>query len=349
MNTTLHPPVVVEIRRGDIVESTHRACACVVRSDNKLLMTLGDHNRMALLRSSAKPLQAAAMIKTGLIVEYNLNMSEIAIICGSHGGEPIHVDTVQALLAKADLGEDVLRCGTHPPLDASARRDLNDLGIPPTPLHHNCSGKHAGMLLTARMLGVDLKDYLDPDSEVQRGITSFIGEISEIEPYLIKLALDGCSAPVHALPMRSAALAFARLAEPYGLSAAASDALNSAAGAMRIHPEMVAASQDRICTELIRAGGEYELVAKGGAEGYYAVGWRDQESGLGIGLTVKVEDGAQRARDPLVIAILQKFNVLSEMLPDTLVKFSAQPIKNFGGWMVGEVKVLLDRAQFSTN
>ena len=336
------PPAVVEIRRGGLVESVHRAHACVVGSDGRLWLTIGDSNHVAYLRSSAKPLQAAAMIRMGLTAAYALERHEIAIICGSHGGESIHVETVQALLAKAGLDVKALQCGVQSPLDASVRRDLQGDGFEPTPLHHNCSGKHAGMLLTARLLNLDLAEYLDPASQVQQGITAFIGEVSAYNPGSIVIGRDGCSAPVHALPMRNAALAFARLVEPTGLTDAAASAMQTAARAMRAHPEMVAASRDRICTELIRAGGEFDLTAKGGAEGYYAVAWRDRESGLGMGLTVKVEDGAQRARDPLVLTLLQEFGVLPEPLPATLQQFSAKSIENFAGKVTGEVVAKLD-------
>lgn len=280
------------------------------------------------------------MVLSGAADHFNLTSREIAIISGSHGGERIHLETVLSILSKCDLAPEQLQCGVQFPLDSKAHAELISAGEQPTELHHNCSGKHAGMLATASHLGTSMDDYyLDPSHEIQQQITRLIGRLGEISQDDIRVGIDGCSAPVHALPMYSAALSFARLVDPAGLPADYSKAINTVTESMRLHPEMVAATRNRICTELIRAAGKTKLIAKAGAEGYYTAAWIDPASSVGIGLSVKIEDGSQRGRDPLVIAILQKFGVLPAELPEKLKPFASGDILNFRGIKVGEVVV----------
>ena len=335
-------PAVVEVHRGSLIESIHRAHVCVVDSDNEVLMALGNPDHVVYMRSSAKPLQAAAMVWQDVAERYELSDRQIAIIAGSHGGEPIHIETVVSILACAELKPEALQCGVHPPLDETALKQMRKTGIEPTVLHHNCSGKHAGMLLTALHLGENIDDYLNPESGVQKGIVEFLAMIADLAPGDIVLALDGCTAPVHALPMRNAALAFLRLIEPDGLPGNVQKALLKVANAMRAYPEMVGGNHQRICTDLLRTvDSRYEFVAKAGAEGYYAAGWRDPVSRKGFGMTLKLEDGAVRGRNPLIIAVLQRFGVLPVELPEILKPYASCPVTNYRGFQVGEIKVNL--------
>jgi L-asparaginase II len=333
---------VVEITRGDEVESSHRGYACVVDSDGKIIYAIGDSAHRTLLRSSAKPLQALAAVVSGATERFGIAQSELAVIAGSHGGEDRHIAAVASVLNKAALPPDSLQCGIHPPLDVESGEGLRRQGIPPSALHHNCSGKHCGMLISALALKASTEDYLDPAHPVQQLILELMAEFAGIGVADISLGMDGCSAPAHSMPMRSAALAFARLVEPDGLRSASARAAAEVYRAMLAHPEMVAASRNRICTALIRAGAAVGLTAKSGAEGYYAAGWRDPATGRGRGLTVKIEDGAQRARDPLVIAILGRFGVLPASLPPELKVFAASPILNHRRAPVGEARVCLE-------
>ena len=335
------PPVAVELTRGEIVESRHRAFACVATADGELLLTLGDPDFTTFLRSSAKPLQAVAAVASGAVDAFGLTERELAIIAGSHGGEAIHTGTVATLLAKGGLEIEMLQCGIQPPLDTRAREELAARREEPTALHHNCSGKHAGMLLTAKHLGLDIHEYLNPEHPVQKRITEVIARLGGAPAESIATGVDGCSAPVHAMPMRAAARAFARMVEPDGLTEDLRTAAKRVTAAMRAYPQMVAATRDRICTELMRAGEAVGLIAKAGAEGYYAAGWRDIKSGRGLGLAVKMEDGMQRGRDPLAIAILQRFGALPLELPGVLLPFAAGKIKNWRGLTVGEMRVIL--------
>ncbi|NQT33771.1 asparaginase [bacterium] len=342
MPDQITPPAVVEVHRGSLIESTHRAYVCVVDSDNKVLMTLGNPDHVTYMRSSAKPLQAAAMVWQNVAGRYELSDRQIAIIAGSHSGEPVHIETVLSILTTAELKPKALQCGVHPPFDESARKQMRETGIEPTVLHHNCSGKHAGMLLTALHLNENIDDYLNPESGVQKGIVEFLAMIADLEPADIVLALDGCNAPVHALPMRNAALTFSRLIEPDGLPEKVQQALLRVANTMRTYPEMIGANRQRICTDLLRTvNPKYEFVAKAGAEGYYAAGWRDPVTRKGFGMTIKMEDGAVRGRNPLIISVLQRFDVLPEELPEILKPYASCPVTNHRGFQIGEIKVNL--------
>lgn len=346
MNGHHHPPdfaapVLVELTRGDLVESIHRGRVCIARSNGEIVFSKGDADQPTFLRSSAKPFQAAAVVLSGAAEVIALTDPEIALLAGSHGGEAIHIEAVTSILAKAGLDARALQCGIHPPLDGEARLQLEHEGAAPTALHHNCSGKHAGMLITARHWGLPIDDYLRADHPVQQRIIALIAEIAGVSRFGVALGTDGCSAPAPALPLQAAAMAFARLVEPVGLEPELARALDRVACAMRAFPEMVAATQQRLCTELMRAGRDARVTAKAGAEGVYCVGWFDRSSGHALGLAVKMEDGGQRGRDPVVIGLLQRYGVLPEELSPTLQPMRAGTLQNWRGLTVGETRLRL--------
>jgi len=330
---------VVEFTRGGIVESRHRAFVCVVDSAGSVVYSRGDPDFVTFMRSSAKPLQALAVLTTGAADAFGFSDRDMAVISGSHGGEPVHIEQVASILSRIGLTAADLQCGVHPPLDEAARRNLAARHEKPSQLHHNCSGKHSGMLATARHMGEPLQDYLSPSGPTQERITRLIASAASVDPAEIVIGIDGCSAPVHGLSMRAAALAFARIIDPVAVSPEIAEALLRVGRSMRAHPAMVAAHKGRICTELMRAGREHELCAKAGAEGFYAVAWRDRQSRKGMGMTVKIEDGAQRARNPLVIALLQQFDILPSVLGNDLLDFAERPLVNYARRTVGSISV----------
>jgi len=338
---TIHPVIEVAFTRGSRVESLHRAHAAIVDSSGRLLHGYGEPHRVTYLRSSAKPFQAAAMIASGTADKCGFSAQEIAICCGSHGGEPVHQETVAAILNRIGLTSGALQCGIQTPLDAETAKHLLRSNKPPTVLHHNCSGKHSGMLAITRHLRQPVQSYLDPHSETQQRITAFIAEACGLSIDAIDIAIDGCSAPVHAIPLSALALGFARIVDGQGLSDEIAAALLRAGAAMRSHPEMVAATRNRICTELIRTGSGLEMVAKAGAESVYAAGWRDPVTRSGRGLALKVEDGAQRARDPVLIELLAHNNCFPTGLPEALAPFADRTIRNWAGLVTGEVVLML--------
>src|ERR671917_2399062 len=261
------PPVLVEVTRGDRVESVHRGSVVIAGPDGELIAAAGDSDQFIFLRSSAKPFQLAPFVASGRFDEYGLGPEALAIMAASHNGEDRHVRLIQEILRRAGLTSAVLQNQVHPPYDTeTAQRLLRD-GEKPTALRGNCSGKHAGMVLFAKASGWPIDSYWHPDHPVQRLALETISALSDVPIEEIATATDGCGVVCFGLPLRGLATAFARLADP---SAVADPPLRSALtrirDAMMAHPELVAGERRRVDTALMRAYPK-RIVSKGGAEG----------------------------------------------------------------------------------
>lgn len=204
---------LVEVTRGYEVECEHSGAIAVVDAVGHLVASVGQPTHATYVRSCAKPFQALAFVCSGAADHFGATEEELAVVCASHGGEPEHVALVESLLRKTGVRVGDLRCGVHPPLDKAARDALRASGGEASALHNNCSGKHVGMLATARYLDLPTADYLDPDHGVQLAILGILATLAGLEPDEIGISVDGCSAPVFYLPLRAFSLALARLAE----------------------------------------------------------------------------------------------------------------------------------------
>lgn len=320
-------PAIVELVRGGVVESRHRVHVVVADARGNVLHAAGDPSLVAFLRSAAKPFQAIPLVASGAADRFSLTPAELALAAGSHVGEPAHARAAEGMLAKGGLDASALRCGTHAPRSAHALV---------TPIHHNCSGKHAGMLLLQKHLGGDVARYLEPDSPAQARILDAVREVAGGEP---KLAIDGCGAPIFALPLAAIARMAARLAMPQGVPKETADALTRVARAVSQHPEMVggAGSFD---TDLIGAS-EDRLISKAGAEGVEIVA----DLATGVGLALKVEDGEKRAVAPMTVEALRQLAWLEGRAFEVLGDWWRPPVKNYQGRVVGEVKPVLALVQ----
>ena len=338
-NTDCAAPLV-EVWRGPIIESLHRGHLVAVDSYGKMVAELGAPDTVTFFRSSAKPFQAIPLITSGAADRFGFTDQEIAIACGSHSGEAIHVETVEAMLRKIGLGEDALKCGVHEPFSVEVTRELTRRQQPPSVLQNNCSGKHAGMLAVAKHLGAPIESYDAPSHPVQQLILQTVSKFSAIPADQIITGTDGCAAPVFGMAVRAMALMYARLVNPPAdFDAAVKTASRRIVEAMIQFPEMVGGSKDRLDTEMIRAGNS-RLISKIGAEGVYTVGvlpCADWPNGLGLAL--KVEDGDdRRARPPAVIEALRQLGVLSEGEITALATYAPTPITNRRGERVGEAR-----------
>jgi L-asparaginase II len=324
---------LLEVTRGGLVESLHRGAVAAVTPDGRLVTSVGGVDRVCFLRSAAKPHQVLPFVASGGADRVGVNEAEIALMAGSHGGETCHTEAVERILARVGLTMDALGCGAHAPYNENARRAL--AGSEPCALHNNCSGKHAGMLAAAVSAGHPTAGYLDPDHPVQRAILAAVSRFSDVPQGEIGVGVDGCSAPIFALPIRAQALMFARLVNPpEALGADDAAAAHRIAKAMVTHPEMVAATEGRIDTDLMRAA-EGRLVAKAGAEGVYALGifpCREYPDGLGVALKIEDGDPAGRARDPIVVEIVR------QLLGLELEAYARREIRNRAGALVGELR-----------
>jgi L-asparaginase II len=313
-------PVAVELWRGPAVESRHRVAVAVAESGGRLTAQVGDAEVPVFPRSAIKPIQAVPLVETGAADAFALGDAELALACASHAGEPVHTERVAAWLARIGLTERGLACGAHAPLDREAARELRRAGGVPTPVHNNCSGKHTGMLTTAVHLGEPTAGYLDPAHPVQRRIRAVFEELMGAP--LGEPGVDGCGVPSWPLPLDRLAVAMANLCER--------PAAKRLLVAMRAHPELVAGT-GRLDTALMRA--RPDLVAKGGAEGVHVAVVPDR----GLAVAVKAEDGAGRAADVALLAVLDRLVGGIVDHPD-LRAFAEPSIQNVAGRTVGAIR-----------
>jgi L-asparaginase II len=325
---------LVELTRGDVVESSHRGALAVVDAQGCLLAAAGNPHYVAYLRSSAKPFQALPTVDAGALDYFGLDDRALALMCASHHGTEEHVAVAQRILNAIGLGVDALRCGMHWPVDEPAGRRLAAAGLVPDARHNNCSGKHAGMLVLARFWGLDDLDYTRPAHPVQTAILARLAAIADLEPTAIPIAPDGCTVPAFALPLANAALAFARLIDP----AAPADCRRVVA-AMQTHPHIVS-GHGALDDTLMRAGAGV-IISKGGAEGYQGISIRTP-AGRSVGLALKIEDGNARAKGPVIVAVLEALGLVEPAVLARLEALRRPPIVNHRQQVVGEMRAVVD-------
>jgi L-asparaginase II len=334
-------PILVEVTRGAILESRHRGAIVVTDSNGDVIKSLGDEVLLTSTRSTIKPIQAIPFITSGAADHFNIDERELAVVCASHEGEPIHTETVAGMLERAGLDESALRCGVQTPYDAGTAKKLEEEGKPFTQLHNNCSGKHTGMLMTAVLRGLDLDDYVSLEHPVQRELIKTFARMTDLDEN-IPAAIDGCSAPTFGVPLRSLALAFARLVNPPGEDSIHSQATHRIVSAMLSHPEMLGGTKGVFDTELLRAA-HGKLVCKVGAEAVYCVGVLPSEQfPRGAGIAIKIEDGANRGLAPTVLETLRQLGVLDEAELAQLNSFHNPAVENRRGLKVGEVRAVFE-------
>lgn len=343
--------LLVEVTRGDRVESRHRGSIAVVSPHGELLSSCGDPDEVVFIRSAAKPFQLAPFVASGRFDAYDMPSptEALAVMAGSHSGEDRHLRTVQAILRAGGLTRDVLACGAAVPTDIeTAERLLRD-GEPPTALRHNCSGKHAGMALHAKAAGWPIETYWQPDHPVQQLALHTISTLSGTPISGIATATDGCGAVTFALPLRAAALAFARLADPSPVEdSALGAALSRIRDAMMAHPELVAGERREFDTALMRAA-PGRLVSKWGAEGVQGIGLLAGSRGSGsgpAGLALKIEDGdrSRRARQVASCEALRQLRVLDDDALERLAEYASPPILDPRGAPSGTVRPAFELA-----
>lgn len=315
--------LTVTVTRGGVAESRHAISAAIVRG-NELLAGWGDLEGNVFARSSLKPLQALAVLGR----DAALSAERAALASASHNGEPVHVDSVMRWLTDLGLGADALECGAHPPIDPSSAGALIAAHAQPGREHNNCSGKHCGFLQLARHLDVDPRGYTDRDHPVQVEVRRQLGRMLDIDMAALPWGVDGCGAPICALPLATLACGFSRLAMPDGLPADLAASARGIFAAMANTPYLVA-GRDRFDTAAMQAL-PGRIIVKGGAEGVLAAA--DGQSGIGI--AVKVHDGAKRAAEVAMAALLAR--VLGR---DGLViaEMATVPVVNAEGRHVGAV------------
>jgi L-asparaginase II len=331
---------VLEVTRGPVVESVHYGAAAVVDIHGRLLASWGDPYTVTYLRSSAKPVQVLPLIEMGGADAFGLSGREIAIMCASHLGTDEHVQVVRGIQSRTGITEADLLCGSHDP----GRETLKAMllrGEEPSPVRHNCSGKHTGMLVQALLRGLSKEDYINPSHPVQQLNLKVFAEMCSLPEDAVALGTDGCSAPVYAVPLYNAALAFARLSDPSLLEEPRAAACRRIVQSMIDNPVMVRGEGD-LDTELIQYG-QGKIFTKGGAEGYQAIGLLPgalYPGSPGAGIALKVADGdlSGRARPVFSLEILRQLGVMSDEQISALPKFSNRTVTNWRSFEVGEIR-----------
>jgi L-asparaginase II len=326
--------VRVEVTRGGRVESAHAVDAVAVDGSGRTVLTAGSPQEAVFARSAIKAFQALPLVEDGVVERFGLTSEELALCCASHSGEARHVDAARSILSRIGLGEESLACGPHAPFHGEAARALARAGEEPGRIHNNCSGKHAGMLALAVAHGWETEGYQQADHPVQRRMLAEVARWTGLAESEIPVAVDGCGVATFAVPLTALATAFARL-----LAAAGADPDGGPArvvGAMAEHPFMVAGT-NRLCTALMEATGG-RILAKVGAEGVYVAGDRD----AGVGVAVKARDGARRAAEVALLAVLEDRGLL-DAGSRALDRWARPRIRNTRGEDVGSVRAVLDR------
>ena len=323
---------LVQVMRGGVVDCVHQGRVAVVDAEDALVFSAGDPEAVTFLRSSAKPFQAATVLRCGAAEKFNFTDEEISIIAGSHNGTPAHVQLVTGILEKIGLDINDLQCGASPPLNEKARRDLYLSGAMPSAVHHNCSGKHAGMLAACLAQGWDIKTYLLPDHPLQVMNRQVMAECAGMNAEDVVIALDGCGVPTFGLPLRNIARMFARLAVAVH---AGGDDLGRVGRAMQQYPYAFS-GEKRIDTALMVSTGS-RLVAKDGAEGLLGVA----VTGHGVGVALKVADGNNRAHVPVMATVLTGLDYISQDERATLEEKIPLAVVNNHGQQAGEMRTVI--------
>lgn len=318
---------LAELWRGDIFEGAHRGHVVITHANGDILAQWGDPEKIILPRSSSKMLQALPLVESGAADAFGLTEDHLAISCASHEGAPLHVDFVTEWLAALDMHESDMRCGTQFTRDKDLKRQLIKSGTPCDQRHNNCSGKHTGFLVMNKFLGGDA-EYLEIDHPLQRQIELVMEEMSGENS--AGWAIDGCSAPNFAMSIHGFARSLARMADPSSLGPVRSAAAKRLVAAMAARPDLVA-GKGRACTNLMQSMNNGTVV-KTGAEGVFGAIIPSR----GLGVALKIEDGATRASEAAMTAILVRLGVADASNP-LIAQYLRKPEQNWRGTVVGHV------------
>jgi L-asparaginase II len=330
------PVAIAEITRGGITESVHYGVVVAVDAIGELIASAGDPETVVFFRSSAKPFQAIPVIESGAADAFGFTPAELALCCASHEGSPEHQRQVAAMLAKIGLSPASLQCGcSFPGHEAEAAQVILG-GIEGSPLHCDCSGKHAGMLAMIVHEGLSHHDYLDPDHPLQQRILGIMAKVMRVPVGTIIPGTDGCSLPTFGAPVRAFATAYAALAAPEqvppGTGREHAAALDRLRAAMIAHPENVA-GHGQLVTDLM-ALSDGRIAAKSGAEGLICLAVPER----GVGIAIRVMDGSFRTHAAVTIATLEQLGILDATTRDAILERHSPQLRNHNGRLVGEIR-----------
>lgn len=318
---------LIELNRGGTPESLHFGAVAVADARGKLLAAVGDPHTRVFTRSTLKALQALPFVRGGGPAQFGFSPQQLALLCASHSGEPMHVAQVQDMLDKAGVGYRQLQCGCHVPM-------FVELGVGPAPAavderHHNCSGKHAGFAAYCVQHGLPLDSYLDAGHPLQQAIRRDVARVAGLAQEDLRMGIDGCSAPNYAMPLSALARSYARLASG-ARDTEFGDCFGALADAMTAHPGLV--SGTRRNDEAFMRAGRGDWVTKVGADGVQVVGSKSRQQALAI----KVSDGNMPALYAATVQVLDQLGWLDDAQREALAPWRASELRSVRGAVVGE-------------
>lgn len=321
---------LVEVLRGGVVESMHRVHVAVAHAERGLIASAGNPAHYSFVRSAIKMFQALPLVEAGGVARFQLTGEELALCTASHGGEPFHVGAARSILAKAKVTEAALACGAHLPMHEPTAAAMLAAAQAPGRVHNNCSGKHAGMLAHCVQQQWVTNGYHRARHPMQQRVMSTLARWMRVDADEMSQGIDGCGLPTFALALDAVAGGCAK----FSAAVADADPAPSAIfNAMVTHPEFVAGT-DRLDTDLMRVAGK-RLFAKAGAEGFYCAGIPP----LRLGIALKIEDGAKRAAEAAILAVLKHVDGIDGAGLHRLTKYSAPEIPNTRNEIVGSIRV----------
>lgn len=326
---------LLKTTRGNYDDLYTFGSIAVVDRKGKLVKSWGDVEEIAFPRSSAKFIQALSPLTLGAREAFNLNEKEISQICASHSGEDFHIETVRTMLEKAGLDESYLKCGAHYPFSEKVSLDMKIRGEHPRDIHNNCSGKHTGMLMAAKLLGASLDDYYDIHHPCQLRIRDIMADFCSYKIMDENTSIDGCGVPVHAIPIYNFALACAKFSDYKNLKDIYQEPAKDIIDSITKYPEYMSGT-DRVETYVMKKYPKKVLI-KSGCNGYFA-GMLLEEN---IGFAIKTYDGIVETRDIILLELLKNLGVIEEKDYDYFDSLFDRKIKNHRGEVVGQIKSLL--------
>lgn len=326
-------PILVDVLRGPLVESRHRGAVAVADAEGRLVVSIGDVGRPIYPRSAVKVVQALPLVESGAADAYGFGPAELALAGASHNGEEMHVAIAAAMLARAGRTEADLECGAQWPQRQDDAGRLHRQGLKPGALHNNCSGKHAGFVCFACHEGIDPKGYVEIDHPVQQAAKAALEDVFGATLTADVCGIDGCSIPTWAIPLDRLATGMAKLATGRGLGPERARAARRILDAAMAEPFMVAGT-NRFCTGFMTALAG-RVYAKTGAEGVFCAAVPE----LGVGIAVKIDDGAARAAEVVLAEVVARLLGAEGVNKADLAPYREPVLTNWNRLTVGRLNV----------
>ena len=325
---------LIYVYRGSIVENIHRGDIVVVDHTGNILKKVGDTRKVSYFRSAAKPFLALNVILSGTADFYGFNDKELALMCASHRGETYHIDVLASIVDKIGIKIESLHCGITEPFSRSSAINLYKSGELLSPLYCNCSGKHLGMISVCRYKGYPIEGYYTIAHQVQQDGLEILSRFTDVPKDDIITGVDGCTVPVHGIPLYNMALAYARFADPSALGSEYISSVSRLSNAIVSNPEMLS-GKNAFCTDLITVGRK-GIIGKVGADGIYCISIPKE----GIGIALKIEDGDMRSCHIAAANVLKQLNLLDKEQCDSLNRYIAIPVFDNYKNKIGENKAV---------